>query len=623
MNTQPPGFGRPPKAPPPADAFADPRLWRPFLGARDPADLLAAWLALLHATLPGAEAAVLFMEPARGEGFRPVARTGAKAAKIEALQAVAETALGTGGSEVTRAAGRVLLAYPVDAGGARAVVAVAATEPPGSDAAPLWRRLHWAAGWLRAVLREREAQAAQGFAQRAAFALDMLAVANEHEKLEACALAVVNALHGRFDCSHAAIGLLGSGGTGARLRLTAISRTASVRRRARLVGALENAMGEAVDQAAPVAVPEGPDDPAARITVAHRAYLAEAGIGAAVSVPLLGAEGPVGALTLERRGTEAFSAEEIETAEALGAMLGGLLVLKQRQRRWVSGRLADGLRDGLSAVFGPRRLSWKLVAASAALALLVVTLVPADLRVSGDAVLEGETQRAAAAPFDGFIAAAPARAGDRVAAGDVLARLDDADLRLEVQRWRAEHAQLMAERRVALAGFDRAEAGLLQARIAQAAAQRDLAEARLARTAITAPIEGVVIAGDLSQRIGGPVRQGEALYEIAPLDAYRVAVRLVERDMALVETGQPGSLLLAGRTEARLPITVTAVTSVAETAEGQTLFRIEARLDEDLAGVRPGMEGVAKITTGRAALVTVWTRTLRHWLQVTLWRWTP
>ena len=78
-------------------------------------------------------------------------------------------------------------------------------------------------------------------------------------------------------------------------------------------------------------------------------------------------------------------------------------------------------------LFGSERLSLKLAALAIALLLGVLLLWPAEFRISAKAVLEGTIQRAAVAPFDGFIAAAPLRAGDIVTAGTEVARLDDRD----------------------------------------------------------------------------------------------------------------------------------------------------------------------------------------------------
>jgi multidrug efflux pump subunit AcrA (membrane-fusion protein) len=82
---------------------------------------------------------------------------------------------------------------------------------------------------------------------------------------------------------------------------------------------------------------------------------------------------------------------------------------------------------------------------------LFLALAKGEHRVTAKSVLEGEVQRAAVAPFDGFIRAAPVRAGDTVRAGDVLAALEDRDLILDRLKWRAERDKLVQKQREARA----------------------------------------------------------------------------------------------------------------------------------------------------------------------------
>ncbi len=232
-------------------------------------------------------------------------------------------------------------------------------------------------------------------------------------------------------------------------------------------------------------------------------------------------------------------------------------------------------------------------------------------------------QRAAVAPFDGFIAANPRRAGDLVKEGDVLAQLDDRDLKLEVQNWASERAKLSRQRQKALAESNRVEAALLQAQMQQAGAKLALAEQKLARTAITAQLDGVVLTGDLSQKLGSPVSQGEVLFEIAPLDDYRLVLQVDEKDIAYLDAGQSGSLVLSGLAGEPMEIEVTRVTSVAQLDEGENIFRVEAAVTPGAVTPLPGMQGVGKVTVGRRSFLFVWSRGLMTWLRLTLWTWLP
>ena len=75
----------------------------------------------------------------------------------------------------------------------------------------------------------------------------------------------------------------------------------------------------------------------------------------------------------------------------------------------------------MQALVGPRHPGVKLAAGLVALLVLVFGLWQTDHRVSARTVIEGSTQIARVAPFDGFIAQGLVRAGDTVKRGQEIA----------------------------------------------------------------------------------------------------------------------------------------------------------------------------------------------------------
>jgi RND family efflux transporter MFP subunit len=237
--------------------------------------------------------------------------------------------------------------------------------------------------------------------------------------------------------------------------------------------------------------------------------------------------------------------------------------------------------------------------------------------------VEGEVQRAAVAPFEGYIAESLVRAGDVVKAGALLARLDDKELLLERTRWEAEREQHLRKYRQALATRDRPTMNVVGAQVNQAEAQLQLINEKLARSRISAPFDGIVVSGDLSQLLGTPVEQGKVLFEIAPLDAYRVILKVDERDITYLAVGQEGELVLSGIPGARQPFTVARITPVSTADEGRNYFRVEAKMAVVSERLRPGMEGVGKVAIGERRLIWIWTHKLIDWVRLAFWSWMP
>jgi multidrug resistance efflux pump len=343
-----------------------------------------------------------------------------------------------------------------------------------------------------------------------------------------------------------------------------------------------------------------------------------------MSTVLVGSRGePIGALTFERHRAEPFTDDTLHLVEAIAALLAPQINLQLRANRFLAGRLVDRIGDGCETLFGERRPALKLCAAGVIVLALALIFAKGEHRVTAKSVLEAEVQRAAVAPFDGFIRVAPVRAGDTVRSGDLLAALDDRDLVLDRLKWRAERDKLLQRHREALAKHDRNSLVVLEPQIRQAEAQLALAEEKLARSRILAPFDGIVVSGDLSQMLGSPVEKGKALFEIAPLNSYRLIVQVDERDIRYIGVGQRGAVTLTGRPGEPVPMTLSKVTPVTVAEEGRNSFRVEARLSQSSLNLRPGMEGVAKIKSGQRSIVWIWTHPVVDWLRLAAWKYLP
>src|SRR5204862_220523 len=130
------------------------------------------------------------------------------------------------------------------------------------------RSLDWAIGWLEAQAWQQRAEAGTRQIERAAIALDMLAVVEEQSRLRAAGIALANALTTRLSLSRVTVGLVPQKQAGGGVRLYGISSVAYLPKRSPLARTLANAMDEAIDQNATICVPV-PEGAKARITAAH------------------------------------------------------------------------------------------------------------------------------------------------------------------------------------------------------------------------------------------------------------------------------------------------------------------------------------------------------------------
>ena len=605
----------------------DAEIWRVFSAPGSDEQFCQAWLALLCRQLPGISAAVVLFQSSDGNTFLPVAVWPEVARDLSYLGKVAERALIEGRGVVHRPEDRsdkfIHVAYPVQVGQRMvgAVVLEASTRSE-SEVHSLLRQLHWGIAWLHDLFNRRELAANQGKSERIGSVMEVLATALRRGKLQQTVFDIANHVSRQLHCSRVAVGLINHGS----LRVAALSNAAWFEKNATIMKLYKAAMEDVHDRMEPVIYEAPAENETVSVVLqdtAHARLAGESGARFILSVPLqLGAEG-VGILTLERNAGAGFDTAERAWVDALASLLPAVIDQKRNAERGYLAHLQEDFKKLLEKLFGPRHLIWKFSASLLLIFVLSVSLIQIDYRVTAKTVIEGELQLSAVAPFESFVVASYVRAGDTVKKGQVLCLLDDRELKLEQHKWSSERDQHARKLREAMANHEMSDVQVLSAQVQQADAQYSLVTDRISRVQITAPFDGVIISGDLSQLIGSPVELGKQLFEIAPLESYRVVLQVDETEMRHVQLGQQGQLMISGIVGEPLPLTVSKITPMATAKDGKNFFRVEANLQHVPAHLRPGMEGVGKINVGERRLWWVLTHTFTDWLRLTLWNWLP
>lgn len=604
--------------------YLDHALWQQFRSADTPEQFTSAWLALQCRQIAGANCGVVVLgEPDVGP-FAPAAFWPGEDAYGAELAAVAERAMSERRGAVSEQAadtGRGSIAHvaqPLILDDRLLGVVAVSVDASTSNARDVLRRLQWGEGWIELLWRREQARDDAEQRERTSIAFDMLAAVLEQPHFDAACKAVVTEMAVRLDCDQVSIGFVCDN----RAVVTAVSHASEFGDRMNLIRDIGAAMDEAIDQEAIVLYPHR-DDWDYRVTRVHETMAVTHQIGAILTLPLHAGGEVFGGLCFERLPGENFDEQTIELCDAVASVIGPMLAEKKQNDRHVLLKVRDAVKGQIERFVGPEYFGRKLAASIAGVLVVFFSFATGEYRVTSPAVLEGLVQRTIAAPFQGYVASQEARAGEIVREGQLLATLDDRDLALERLRWSTTRRQYLAEYDRALAARERAEANIVRAQIDQADAQISMLDEQLERTRVTAPFDGVIVTGDLSQSVGTTVDRGQELFKIAPLDAYRVILEVEESDIDDIRPGLAGALRITSVPDAQLNYVIDRVTPIAEQAEGRNFFRVEATLAERNDFVRPGMSGVAKTNIDERLLIRIWTEKAIDWTQLALWKWLP
>ena len=470
--------------------------------------------------------------------------------------------------------------------------------------------------WLQFLSNTHTDTSDSGSSGNAGLALQITARALSQDSSAEAATSVVTELATRLSCERVSIGFR----EGRELKLYALSHSARYESRQNLIKRIEAAIEEAVDQKETLVYPA--TDKSTFMLQAHEELAKNHGGSFICTVPLVHHGQVTGGVIFERSAAAtAFTPEAIELCEQLAALFAPILEFRRLNDRPLLEKTNELLKSAASGVFGSGHLGLKFVVTVSVLAVMMLTMVQWNYKVSANSVLEGTVERVITAPEEGYIKDAPARPGDLVSAKQTLATLDDRDLKLEKLKWSGKQKQIRKEYREALAGRNRSQIGILRTQLDQAQAQLEILEKKLERTVISAPIGGVIVSGDFTRALGSPVERGQIMYKVSPLDDYRVLLDVDESDVAELSVGMKGELTLSAAAEDTFEITVDKITPVSEAGDGTNYFQVEASLIETPQFLRPGMQGVSKIEIGERRLLWVLTHKLVDWLRLKLWAW--
>ncbi len=209
---------------------------------------------------------------------------------------------------------------------------------------------------------------------------------------------------------------------------------------------------------------------------------------------------------------------------------------------------------------------------------------------SGTATLEAEADAEVIAKVGGEVRRILVEEGDRVREGQVLAVLDDRQLRLQAAQARAALAKTERDfnRQVELHQKGLVAAGAFESLKYDLENQRatdDIARLSLSYSEIRAPFAGIVSARHV--RLGQEIAVGAKVFRVTDPIPLKASVFVPERELARLKPGQTASVgadALAGRT---FPALVKLVSPTVDAATAT--FKVTLEVTDPKGDLKPGM----------------------------------
>jgi membrane fusion protein (multidrug efflux system) len=229
----------------------------------------------------------------------------------------------------------------------------------------------------------------------------------------------------------------------------------------------------------------------------------------------------------------------------------------------------------------------------------VVEILPGSISafIETNGTLEAEREVDIVARTGGPLVALNTEEGVQVSAGDLLAQIDEAEARaqVEISRVALQDAEMV---------YNRAKASLENAVVSQevydtalsalesAKAQLAGNEIQLGYTRITAPFDGLII--QRAVKFGETVTAGQQVFRISDFDPLLCVIGVPERDLARLSVGQPAALRVEAFPGEQFQGRVLRISPVVDAATGT--IRVTIAVDRQ-GRLSPGMFAGVRLVT--------------------------
>ena len=459
------------------------------------------------------------------------------------------------------------------------------------------------------------------------------------EGFESAAMNLCNELATRSGASRVSLGWL----KGRNIKVKALSHTEEFDKKQELVVVLEKVMEECVDQEDVVQFDpngKGTDN----VTRSAQELSRSQGGHTVLSLPLRRRAEIIGVVTLEFVSTQKITQQIAHGLSVAVDLLAPQLYDRYQNDRYLITKAAISTRETGKLVIGPKHMLAKLIAVGVVVAIAVLILVKPMYHVTGSyqfvpvmrlsltAPFEGQLDKLAIVTADGQVLPPDDRPlkqgehrlkpGDKVKAGTVLLKMRTVEQELkrnealaDVRKYRHMAQSYRAEgKEDSLAKAEQADD---QADEAQA--QADLMSDQINQGGITAPIDGVVLKGDLEDKQGSPVKQGDVLFEVGNPSSLEAEIYVAERDIQDVQDGKHGQVATKSLPNDKYDFQIRRVVPDGQPKDGENVFKVYGTLKNANASWRPGMEGEARIDVEPKPLWWIASHRVIDFLKLKFW----
>jgi hypothetical protein len=351
----------------------------------------------------------------------------------------------------------------------------------------------------------------------------------------------------------------------------------------------------------------------------HAEWSRSTGGDAVASFPLFLQEEVVGIVSVRNSPPNGLPRDVVAILATDLAKYGAILPLCRIASRSLGAHVLETIRGGRQNLLGAG-LRRTLIKAFVLVGLLAwLCFGSMDYSLTVPCKVRAAVQRTISSPRDGVLADLFVRPGDQVSVGQLMAVLDDQDDELARHEIRAELATLDALMDKALEDGDSGLMRIHEAQRQTMAARLAVIDQNIALAQIRAPQSGIILQGDLREKLGSRIPTGEPLFILAQPNRIAVELYIPEHLILDARSSQAVSFAVSARPGVRIPLEQPRYSPAGTVRDGINVFQAESTVTASMRRLAPGMEGYAHIEVGPRRVWWVLSHRIINWFRLRFW----
>lgn len=428
------------------------------------------------------------------------------------------------------------------------------------------------------------------------------------------AYAILADLETRYGLELAAVGFVQNN----RVQIAAMSGVDAPRSSNPGVVAVRAAMEECLDHGEPIAY-RGRDKTHENDCRLHAQWSHRAQGNPVASLPLIFMDRTVAIVSMSQGGGSELTREQVVLMQEELSGYAALVPLSLTANRTLRHHARDVVRNGARKIMshGPMRVG--LIGAAIVLLFSWLAFGTMHHTFTVPCTVKATDRRTIACPRSGVLAELFVRPGDRVQKGQLLAAIDASDDFLQRAELNAEIESLSALIDQAVEERQPGQQRVNEAKKRSLAAQLAIVDDSISHAQIRAPHDGLILDGDLRDRLGSRLELGVPLFDLARYDRASIEVRIPERMVLAANECIHAEFAPAAEPDRTYELAQLKIAPSSTIIDAQNVFLGEADVEIDLGLLPPGMEGTARIDAGARSSWWVITHRLTDWLHLNFW----